>query len=253
MKCTILGCGGSLGVPQLGCECFVCTSVKKKNNRTRCSILIEDADTSLLIDTSSDFRQQAFKNNIKKVDSVIFTHAHADHFSGIDDFKPIAMRNKGLTNAYLNQATYDGICGSYRYLFKTDSTVYRPVLHANIIDDFSEFEVGTLKVQTFRQSHGECDSLGIRIDNFVYSTDFNDLPQRSLDIIKGADIWVIDCLRYMWAPTHNYYETTLNWIEQIKPKRAIFTHMAHDVDFDELAAMLPEGVVPAYDGMVIKF
>ena len=253
MKCTILGCGGSLGVPQLGCSCLVCKSNKVHNRRTRASVLIESKTTRVLIDTSSDFREQAFANNIKSIDAIIYTHAHSDHFSGINDFKAISMSTKTRTPVYLNQPTFDGIRGSFGYLFESKSELYKPVLDPHIIDDFSEISVGDLKLQTFRQFHGECNSLGIRVGSLVYSTDFNLLPDESIKMIEGTDTWIIDCLRYMWAPTHNYYETAMDWIERIKPKRAILTHMAHDLDYFELKNSLPQCVEPAHDGMVIKF
>jgi phosphoribosyl 1,2-cyclic phosphate phosphodiesterase len=253
MKCTILGCGGSLGVPQLGCSCLVCKSNKTHNKRTRASVLIESKTTKVLIDTSSDFREQAFAQHIDKIDAIIYTHPHSDHFSGINDFKAISIKMKTRTPVYLNKATFDGIKGSFGYLFESNSELYKPVFDARIIDDFSEIKVGDITLNTFRQFHGECNSLGIRVGNFVYSTDFNLLPDESIKALEGVETWVIDCLRYMWAPTHNYYETAMDWIERMQPKRAILTHMAHDLDYFELKHSLPQGIEPAYDGMVIKF
>ncbi len=253
MKCTILGCGGSLGVPQLLCECYVCTSTDPKNRRLRSSIYVESKNTKILVDTTPDFRQQALINGIKQVDAVLYTHAHTDHISGIDDIKPISVNSHNKIDAYLNAATHEGIRGTYEYIFTTRSSVYRPLLLPIIIEDYSKFTVGDIDITSFPQNHGEITSLGFRFGSLAYSTDFKDLPEKSLKALRGIDTWVVDCLRYAWAPTHLFYERTLDYIEQVKPRRAILTHMAHDIDYTEFKKMLPSHIEPAYDGMVITF
>jgi phosphoribosyl 1,2-cyclic phosphate phosphodiesterase len=251
MKCTILGCGGSLGVPQLLCECYVCTSTNPKNKRTRSSIYLEYGNTKILVDTSPDFKQQVLTYGIKQIDAILYTHAHSDHISGIDDIRPIVAHYSNKIDAYLNAQTYDGIKGTFEYIFKTKGPVYKPVLVPTIIENYSKFTVGDIDIITFEQDHGAMDSLGFRFGDLAYSTDFKELPKKSLKALEGIDTWIIDCLRYAWAPTHLFYERTLDYIEQIKPKRAILTHMAHDIDYEELKKILPTYVEPAYDGMVI--
>lgn len=253
MKCTILGCGGSLGVPQLLCECYVCKSADQKNKRLRSSVYIESASTKILIDTSPDFKEQAIRYKISQVDALLYTHAHSDHISGIDDIKPFAHKAGNKLPTYLNAATYDGICGTYGYLFSSESTVYRPLLEPHILDDYSKFSVGDIEVISFLQKHGEINSLGFRFGSLAYSTDFNELSAKSLKILEGVDTWIIDCLRYAWAPTHVIYEESLAYIEQVKPRRAILTHMAHDIEYNELKRLLPHHAEPAYDGMMIEF
>lgn len=253
MKCTILGCGGSLGVPQLTCDCMVCTSDNPKNTRMRCSILIESDTSTVLVDTSPDFRQQAMKFDISKVDAVIFTHAHYDHIAGLDDIKPLAYRkDEKYINAYMTDQTFGSLSRTHFYAFEKYS-IYQPFLKANIISEFDEIQVGDIKIELFNQSHGDTtDSLGIKIGNFAYSTDMNDMPQKSLDLISGVDNWIVDLLRYCWAPTHNSYEAALDWIDKVQPKNAIFTHMLHEIDYDEIDRITPDNIAPAYDGMQIE-
>ncbi|MDF3047958.1 MAG: metal-dependent hydrolase of the beta-lactamase superfamily [Candidatus Midichloriaceae bacterium] len=253
MKCTILGCGGSLGVPQLLCECYICKSGDSRNKRFRSSIFIESETTKILIDTSPDFKAQAFRNNISKIDAVLYTHTHSDHISGVDDLKVFAQKTQNKIPAYMDAKTYEGIRGTYSYLFDNGSSVYRPILDCTIIDEYSNFTVGDIQITSLLQKHGEMNSLGFRFGNLAYSTDFNYLSEKSLKVLEGVDIWIVDCLRYSWAPTHVVYESTLEYIEQVKPKRAILTHMAHDIDYEELKRILPPYVEPAFDGMTISW
>lgn len=253
MKCTILGSGGSLGVPQLLCECQVCSSSDAKNKRLRSSVYIESATTKILVDTSPDLREQATSHKIKRVDALLYTHAHSDHISGIDDIKPIAFKSGKRLPTYLNAATMEGIIGTYGYLFDSKSQVYKPLLEAQILDDYSSFTIGDIEITSFLQKHGEINSLGFRFGSLAYSTDFNELSQKSLKALEGVDTWIVDCLRYAWAPTHVIYEQALDYIEQVKPRRAILTHMAHDIEYNELKLILPDYIEPAYDGMVVEF
>lgn len=252
MRCTILGCGGSLGVPQLLCSCYVCTSKNPKNIRKRTSIFIEQGGTNILIDTSQDFKIQAQMYKIDKINGLLLTHEHSDHICGINDIKPYWYSSDGKIDAYLNKQTFDSISGTFSYLFKNNSSIHQPILNPIVIDDYSEFTVGNVQVSSFLQHHGQINSLGYRFGNFAYSTDFNALPQKSIEALRGIDTWVIGCLRYGWSPTHLSVEQALDYIEIIKPKRAFFTHMSHDIDFDEITKILSPNVRPAYDGMVIE-
>jgi len=255
IKCTILGCGGSMGVPQIGCQCSVCSSNAPKNSRLRSSILIESENTKILVDATPDLRQCALKYNISKLDAVIITHAHSDHFSGIDDLKPI-YHNGGCEpiKTFLTQETYDRIGFSYDYIFNNvGSPIYKPILDKNIIQEFDVLQIGDITIQLFPQIHGEnMTSLGLRIEDFAYSTDVNEFPDKSYDVLKGVQTWIVDCLRYHYAPTHATFEQTLKWIEEISPKQAYLTHMAHEIDFNEISKILPSGVAPLYDGKIIQ-
>lgn len=255
IKCTILGCGGSLGVPQIGCKCVVCKSDNPKNTRLRASILIQSDTTAVLVDASPDLRAMALKYDITKVDALIITHGHSDHFSGIDDIKPIVhLRGPKPIPTYMLDETYEKIGLSYKYIFEdTGSTIYKPLLARQKIEEFDEIEIGDIKIKFFPQQHGsDMISLGLRVGNFAYSTDVNKLSDASFKILEGVETWVVDCLRYHYAPTHTNYEQTLEWIERVKPKQAILTHMAHEIDYDEMCRIAPKNVIPAFDGMVVN-
>lgn len=252
MKCTILGCGGSLGVPQILCDCDVCTSGDPKNIRSRASIYIESGETAILIDSTPDFRAQAIGNNIKKLSHILITHHHADHISGIDDVKPLILDKQEKTEIYLSKESYDAISGSYSYLFNSRSNVYKTILTARIIEPYQTFMVGSIEVRSFLQHHGEVDSLGFRFGDMAYSTDIKRLPEESLEILKDVDTWIIDCLKYTESPSHLNYSQTIEYIEKVKPRRAILTHMGHEMEYTRLRDSLPKNVEPGYDGMVIN-
>lgn len=254
IKCTILGCGGSMGVPQIGCECVVCKSDNPKNKRLRASILIESETTRVLVDASPDLREFALKHKFHTLDAVIITHPHSDHFSGIDDLKPMFI-NSGRTpiDTYMLQNTFDSIGKSYTYIFKnTQSKIYKPILKEKIVEEFDTIEIGDIKIQLFPQHHGqEMISLGLRVGDFAYSTDVHKISEKSFKVLEGIKTWVVDCLRYHYSPSHSHYENTMNWIERVNPEQSYFTHMAHEIDYDEMSKILPDGVSPAFDGLKI--
>lgn len=262
MRVTILGCGSSSGIPLIGCQCPTCTSVNPKNTRQRASIHVQSATTSLIFDTSPDLRQQALKNHIKTLDAVIYTHEHADHLHGIDELRNYNYLMDKPIAVYGNKETLHEIHKRFPYVFlpKPEPIWYRPCLEPREIDtqNYSAFTVGDIELQPFLQWHGQHHdnqmghTLGFRMGNFAYSTDVNQLPEASFERLKGLDVWIVDCLRYHEAPTHAHLELTLSWIESVKPKRAILTHMAHQLEYEELLAKLPAGVEPGYDGMVIE-
>lgn len=254
MKLTLLGTGSSTGVPELGCKCAVCISANPKNKRMRTSALFEVGDKKILIDTSPDLRQQALTNKIFGVDAILFTHTHADHTNGIDDVKLFVRNQKCEIPAFGDADTMAEIKRQFGYAFMTrppEYAWYYPALIANEVAPTGKFIAAEVEVVAFRQGHGRGHSLGFRIGNVAYSTDCNFLPDESFKALEGLDAWVVDCLRLSKAPTHANLEMTLGWIERVKPKRAILTHMAHDIDYDYIKSLLPDGVEPGYDGMVI--
>ncbi len=256
MHVTILGSGPSGGTPLIGCECAVCKSNNPKNKRRRSSILIEKNETKILIDTSPDLRQQALDNDIKAVDAIFYSHAHADHTHGIDEVRAFNYNADAPIETYLLQKTFDELSGRFPYAFKPKNEAYgwyKPCLVPHMIAHGDVVEIGGIVVQAFSQIHGSAgETLGFRIGDFVYSTDLNELPEESFDIITGAKIWVIGCLQREPAPTHAHLELALEWINRIKPQQAILTHMGHDFEYEALLEELPNNVVPAYDNMVVK-
>lgn len=251
MKYTILGCGGSNGVPEIGCGCSVCHFKNIKNNRTRVSILVESKNTKILVDTSTDLRQQAINNKIKHVDAVLYTHDHSDHVAGIDDIK-LLSKDKLPIPAYMDERTYSYLSQRFAYIFKQFNPLYPPRLEPYIIKPNEKFLIGDIEIQSFLQIHGSINSLGFRFGNLAYSTDLNNLPELSYKLVEGIEVWILDCVRYYWLPSHAYLERVLNWIARVKPKLTILTHMSHAMEYEELKSILPSHIIPAYDGMVIN-
>jgi len=250
MECIILGCGGSLGVPQIGCKCYVCSSENSKNKRTRSSIVVKNNGKNILIDAGPDLRIQSLKHEISDIDAVLMTHAHADHISGMDDLKPFAFqKSEKMLDIYANKETFDAIKGTYSYLFQTKSRVYKPILRQKVIENNSSIDIFGQKIDVFEQNHGEMASLGFRFGDLAYSTDFKFISDYGIDVLKGVDTWIVDCLRFYYAPTHMVFEHVLELIEKVGAKRAILTHMAHDIEYDSAKEMLPKNVEMAYDGM----
>jgi len=254
MKITILGCGGSSGVPLIGCDCAVCKSANPKNKRLRSSILLEEKNTAVLIDSSPDLRQQALVNNIRKIDAVLFTHAHADHTGGLDELRAFShLGNKPLP-VYSNHITLEELKIRFAYAFipEVPKVWYRPCLIPHEIQDSDKFMVGDMAIESFPQTHGKIISLGFKTGDFAYSTDTDYLAPEILENLKGIKIWIVDCLRYGKAPTHSHLEQTLEWIKIVKPELAILTHMGHEFEYEKLKSDLPPGIVPGYDGMAVE-
>ncbi len=258
---TILGCGASAGVPLLGCDCPVCGSDNPRNKRLRASILIECNGVRILVDASPDLRQQCLSNRITCVDALIITHAHADHCHGIDDMRSLNYHKKGPIDAYADVTTFQELEERFGYVFRPHDTTryiwYKPWLIPHRLPEHEQaypyvFDIGGVEVTGFIQYHGKMPSLGIRIGDFAYSTDVNAFPETSYPCLEGLDLWVVDCLRPHISPTHAHLDLTLEWLRRFKPKRAVLTHMSHDVDYAHWQSLLPEGAEPAYDGMVLE-
>lgn len=256
MKVTILGCGNSTGVPAIGCSCEVCRSSNPKNKRSRVSVLVEGKGVNLLIDSSPDLRQQALANGINRVDAVLYTHAHADHANGIDDLRSFNYLSGKSLPAYGNAHTLSNLSASFPYIFtpKTGKDFYGASLTAHILPDepVHTLNIYGISVTCFEQLHAKTNTLGYRIGNFAYSTDVKQLPETAFEALEGVEAWVVDCLHYKEAFSHSHLAQTLQWIERVKPRLAVLTHMDHDFDYDRLSAELPAGVVPGYDGMIIE-
>ncbi len=250
MKCTILGCGGSNGVPQIACSCYVCSSNDSRNKRSRSSILIESPKATLLVDTSPDLHAQALKNNIITLDGVIYTHCHFDHVGGIDDIRQLVLGKQPIPG-FMDPVTAKIMNMRFDYIFSQLTKHYKPLLNLNIFH--GSFSFHDIEIHPFLQRHGNYFSYGFRFGQLAYSTDVTLLDEEAFNILAGVKIWVVDCLRYHHAPTHANLEMTLGWIERVKPEQAILTHMGHEIDYSEIKRLLPSNVIPAYDGMLIQF
>ena len=248
MRATILGCGTSGGVPRIGNVWGVCDPAEPKNRRRRSSILVQSDATTLIVDTSPDMREQCLDLELDHLDAAIYTHDHADHVNGIDDLRGFALLQKTRIPIYGDRFAIKSLQQRFGYIF-AEAKNYPAIATANTID--GPFSHGDIDIVPFPQIHGSMQSLGFRFGNMAYSTDLNDLPEASFDLLQDLDVWIVDALRPQPHPTHTHLAQTLEWIERLRPKRAILTHMTWDMDYATLCRTLPPGVEPAYDGMVI--
>ncbi|MBI1777567.1 MAG: MBL fold metallo-hydrolase [Proteobacteria bacterium] len=252
MRVTILGCGSSGGVPLVGDQWGNCDPKNPKNRRLRVSILVEEGDTKVLVDTSPDLREQLLRVGVGRLDGVVYTHGHADHLHGIDDLRGVNQMMRTHLDIWATEATLETIRQRFGYVFKEVGTdfFYKPVLVPRVID--GAFEIGSVAVVPFRQDHGYSETLGLRFGRIAYSTDVHRLDEAAYVALAGIDTWIVDCVREEPHPTHSHLAQTLEWIRRVQPRRAVLTHMGQWLDYEELRAKLPPGVEPGYDGMVLE-
>ena len=250
-RVTILGSGTSTGVPLIGCDCDVCTSTDRRNRRSRSSILISLEAGNILIDTSTDLRYQALKNGLKRVDAVLFTHAHADHVHGIDELRSFNFIQKRAIPCFGNAITLDRIKTMFSYIFKDHNLGGGiPSLTMNEVGEaFSLLDEEVIPIEII---HGELPILGYRIANIAYVTDCSEIPAASMEKLKGLDLLILGALRYTPHNTHFTVDEAMDVVNALKPKRSLFTHLGHDLDYERAVAELPETVGLAYDGMTIE-
>lgn len=261
-RVVLLGTGGSAGVPTIGGadgagDWGHCDPNEPRNRRTRASIVIENFENQrLLVDTSPDMRTQFTDNRILGADAVLFTHAHADHITGVDDVRMLNRIANRPLEAFATQNTLDEITRRFAYAFVPweGKGFYRPVLVGKPIEPGDTVRMAGLDVSVFAQDHGRGQTLGLRVGPFGYSTDVVRLEDAALRTLAGVDTWVVDCfLRDAPHWTHANLPMVLGWVERLKPRRTILTHMGTDMDWAWLRANLPAGVEPGYDGMVLDF
>lgn len=256
MKITVLGSGSSGGVPMIGPVWGNCDPNNPKNHRRRASILIESETTRLLVDASPDCRRQLLDANVSSLDGVVFTHAHADHCHGIDDLRWVNQFMGRAIDVYSDVESYEEMRQRFEYAFEPfdgpdQGYFYRPVLEWTEIGK-GRFRAGDIEFISYEQDHGRSTTLGLRFGDVAYSTDVVRLDEDAFEVLDGIDTWLVGCLREEWHPNHANLETVLGWIERLQPRQTIITHMNHMLDYNELSEKLPNGAVPAYDGMVIN-
>ncbi len=254
MKFTLLGTGTSTGVPSLACECETCTSNDPRDKRLRTSLLVQDNNTTLVVDTSSDFRQQMLQHKVLDLDAVLFTHHHFDHIGGFDDVRPYNFRAARPLPIYALSETADVLKSTYPYAFGLIESTGASVPSVQLFEvDTSPFVVGTIHVVPIPMLHGKSLRVnGYRFGSFAYCTDTNYISQASLELLNGVDTLVIDGLRWEPHPTHFTISQALEVIKVVRPRRAYLTHIAHQILHSRDSALLPAGVEFATDGLVIE-
>ena len=255
MKVTVLGCGPSGGVPMIGEDWGACDRSNPRNRRRRASILVQERDATLLVDTSPDMRLQLLDAGMGRLDAILFTHAHADHTHGIDEVRALNRAMGEPMPIYASAETLTELRQRFAYIFRPQdpaagAVFYKPALIPNTID--GAFEVAGVAVTPFAQDHGFSKTLGFRFGAVAYSTDVVKLDEGAFAALAGVEIWIVDCYRRTPHPTHTHLARTLEWIERVRPKRAILTHMDRELDYDTLRRELPAGVEPGYDGLTIE-
>ena len=253
MEILFLGSGTSTGVPSLCCDCDVCTSADPKNKRLRSSILIRNNGNHLLIDTSTDLRQQCLANNITQINQVLYTHHHADHVHGIDELRGFNFFNDVVIPCYGNRGTLHQIRAKFDYIFNgtTQTGGGLPKLTLCTVNG-ETFSLGGVAVTPLDIIHGGLTILGYKLNNCAYITDCSGIPDKTKEQIQDLDILILNALGFNPHPTHFSLSQALAAVEELKPKRAIFTHINHKFDHETISADLPEGVELAYDGMVVE-
>src|SRR5271157_2447501 len=251
LKITVLGSGTSVGVPTIGCHCAVCSSTDPRDNRLRPSVLVGYEGRNVLIDTTPDFRTQALRAKIDRLDAVVFTHAHADHIMGLDDVHPFNFRQRGQIPIFASPETMDAIRRTFRYIFeegKRESNV--PQLDTRILDG-APFDLFGLEFQPIPILHGSQTIYGFRFGAAAYLTDHSDIPETSLEKLRDLDVLFLDALRYKPHPTHSTVERSVKTVEKLAPRRAFFTHICHDLGHERAESLLPPHIRLACDGLEI--
>ena len=258
---TFLGTGTSMGVPTLGCDCAVCTSAVSPNGdphnrRTRPSIRLAYNNHIVLIDTGPDFHAQALREDIRRVDAVLYTHGHADHVMGFDDLRPLSFRGQGNLPVYADEATANSIERIFEYTFRKEDrypTSARVQIHRIDPTPGAGVELFGACFRRVPVTHGRQEITGYRFGDAAYLTDLSDLPAISRPLLQNLDVLIIDALRRDRPPSHSHLEKSVALVEELKPRRAYFTHMSHDLDHEATNAKLPPHIRLAYDGQQIAF
>lgn len=256
---VVLGSGTSMGVPTLGCRCSVCTSADPRNRRTRPSIAIlwntPAAPRTVVIDTGPDFRTQALREDIRYVDAVLYTHAHADHIMGLDDLRPLSFHHKPASMPlYADHATAAVLRQVFAYTFSENATYSnRARVQLHPIDNQESVDLLGARFQRVPLLHGGMPVAGFRFGSAAYLTDMSTIPDSSLPLLEGLDVAILDALRPQPHPSHATLSEALAWVERLQPRHAWFTHMSHDVDHAQTEKTFPPHVRLLYDGLRIPF
>ena len=262
LSVTILGCGSSGGVPRIGNDWGHCDPKNPKNRRQRCSILVKRSDdkgneTIVLIDTSPDMRNQLNAANVTRIDSVLYTHPHADHIHGIDDLRTIAINAGKRVDAWADTPTSDMLLKRFDYCVTTPKgSDYPPIIKLHPLQPGTPVVIsgpgGDIEFLPFLVNHGNINAFGFRVADLAYTPDLNGVPDQSLPALEGLEYWIVDALRRTPHPSHFSFSDTLEWLQRIEPHKALITNMHIDLDYQYVADHSPKNVMPCHDGLIIN-
>jgi Metal-dependent hydrolases of the beta-lactamase superfamily I len=261
---TVLGCASSPGVPRINGDWGACDPDNPRNRRTRAAFMVrqtaaDGGTTTVVLDTGPDFREQMIANRVTSLDAVLYTHSHADHVHGIDDLRGFALAQRRRIPIYADPYTMARIREGFGYCLTTPvDSDYPPIVDGVLITSLDEPVViegagGAIPFQPLDQAHGSIRSLGFRIGDVAYCCDVSDFPKATVDRLEGLDLLIIDALQYRPHPSHLSIDQALWWIDKLKPKRAILTHMHVPLDYATVQTETPDHVEPAYDGLTYEY
>src|SRR5688500_59206 len=252
MKVTFLGSGTSQGVPVIGCTCEVCTSLDFRDKRLRSSIQVEISEQSFVIVTGPDFRQQMLRERVKRIDALLFTHAHRDHTAGLDDVRAYNFMQRMDMTVYGREQVLDQLKIEYAYAFVKDSYPGIPRLLLHVIDEIP-FSVNGVSITPLPVMHLKLPVLGFRFDNFSYITDANFIPDETLEKLKGTEVLVLNALQREPHISHFNLKEALAMVERLKPKPTYLTHISRTLGTHAAVSKeYPDGVMLAYDGLQLE-
>jgi phosphoribosyl 1,2-cyclic phosphate phosphodiesterase len=259
MRVVLLGCGASAGVPMLGGQdgrgdWGLCDPAEPRNRRTRSSIVVQASGGTLLVDTAPDMRSQLLSCRIPRIDAILWTHAHADHITGLDDVRILNRIADRPLEGFATPETLEEMRTRFPYAFRPwkPPGFYRPVIEARECLPGQEIAAAGMRVRLFAQSHGATQSLGLRIGSFGYCTDVVELDDAAFGVLAGVDTWVVDCFARSPHPTHAHWDKVLAWTQRLGPRRTVLTHLGTDMDWAWMMERLPPGIEPGYDGLVLE-
>jgi phosphoribosyl 1,2-cyclic phosphate phosphodiesterase len=261
LRITLLGTASSAGVPRIGPVWGACDPANPKNRRRRCALLVERISskgrTTVLVDTPADLREQLIDAGVGSLDGVLYTHDHADHTHGIDDLRGVFFNMRKRVRVWADPATRRALETRFDYCFaQAQGSLYPAILEPHSIEMPQQFRIdgagGPIDVQPYWQHHGDGKSLGFRFGKVAYSPDVSDIPEESLASLQGLDLWIVDALRVTPHPSHFSVKQAREWIDRLKVRRAVLTHMTVELDYETLRRQLPSHIEPGYDGMVLE-
>lgn len=253
MRFTFLGTGTSQGIPVIACECAVCQSEDSYDKRTRTAGMIEKDGKIVTIDTGPDFRFQMLREQVKRMDGVVFTHSHKDHIAGMDDIRSFNFRQKRDMDIYANFHTLEALKREFYYVFEEVKYPGVPSVVVHEIEELKPFEVAGMEWLPIPVLHYRMPVLGFRIEDFAYITDANFIPEKSIEKLQGLKVLVLNALRIKKHLSHFNLEEAIEIVNLLKPEKAYFTHLSHLMgSHSEVSKMIPAGIELAYDGLTIE-